>query len=70
MHDDGEIDDDEFLRLYEANRCRNLHVGLPYWKYDRFDSLAMEDLNEDLIENSHIVTQLLEKCMHNEIKLY
>ena len=41
-----------------------------YWKYDRFDSVAMKDLYEDLIENSHIVTQLLEKCMHNDIKLY
>ena len=32
MHDDGEIDDDEFFILYEAHRCRNIHVGLPYWK--------------------------------------
>ena len=26
MHDDGEIDEDEFLIFYEANRNRNLHV--------------------------------------------
>ena len=51
MHDDGEIDEDEFLMPHEANRCRNLHVGLPYWKYDRFDSVAMKDLYEDLIED-------------------
>ena len=69
MQDDGEIDDDEFLRLYEANRCRNLHIGHPYWKYDPFDSVAMKYLYEDLIENSRIVTQLLEKFMHNDIKL-
>lgn len=44
MHDDDEI---EYLVLYEANRRRNLHVGLPYYKYDRFN---LEDLHEDECE--------------------
>ena len=41
MHNDGEIGDDEFLVLYEANHCRNLHVELSYWQYDRFGLAAI-----------------------------
>ncbi|XP_065065311.1 uncharacterized protein LOC135691389 [Rhopilema esculentum] len=47
MHDDGEIDDDEFLVFHEANRHGNLHVGLPYWKYERFN---LDGMREDECE--------------------
>lgn len=43
MHDDGEIDEEEFLILHQANQHRNLHVGLPYWKYDRFNLNALRE---------------------------
>ena len=44
MHDDGEIDDEEFFILHEANRLSNLHVGLLYYKYGRFN---LEELRDD-----------------------
>ena len=47
MHDDGEIDDEEFLILHEANRHRNLHGGLPYYKYERF---SLQELRDDECE--------------------
>ena len=43
MHDDGKIDDEEFFIRYEANRHRNLHGGLPYDKYERFNSEGLCD---------------------------
>ena len=36
VHNDGGIDDDKFLILHYANRRRNLHGGLPYYRYERF----------------------------------
>ena len=47
LHDDGEIDDEEFFILHEANRHRNLHGGLPYYKYERFN---LEGLRDDECE--------------------
>ena len=47
MHEDGEIDEDEFLILNHANQRRNLHGGLPYLKYDRFN---LENMREDECE--------------------
>ena len=47
MHDDGEIDDEEFFILHEANCHRNLHGGLPYYKYGRFN---LEELRNDECE--------------------
>ena len=47
MHDDGEIDDEEVLILHEANRHRNLHGGLPYYKYERF---SLQELRDDECE--------------------
>ena len=47
MHDDGEIYDEEFFILHEANRHRNLHGGLPYYKYGRFN---LEELRDDEFE--------------------
>ena len=36
MHDDGEINDDEVLILYQANLHFNLQAGLLYLKYEKF----------------------------------
>ena len=47
LHDDGEIDDEEYLVLFEANRHRNLHGGLPYYKYEPFN---LDDMHEDECE--------------------
>ena len=47
MHDDGEIEEEDFLILYDVNRRRNLHGGLPYYKYERFD---LENLADDECE--------------------
>ena len=47
LHDDGEIDDEEYLVLFEANRRKNLHGGLPYYKYEAFN---LEDMHEDECE--------------------
>ena len=47
VHDDGEIDDEEFFILYEANRHRDLHGGLPYYKHERF---KLEELCDDECE--------------------
>ena len=44
MHNDGEIDDEEFFILHEANRHRYLHGGLPYYKHERF---SLEGLRDD-----------------------
>ena len=46
LHDDGDIDDEELLLLMPIHR-RNLHVGLPYSSYDRFDIF---DVREDECE--------------------
>ena len=43
MHDDGEIDDEEFFILHEAKSHRNLHGGLPYYKYGRFNLEVLHD---------------------------
>ena len=37
MHDDEEIDDQEFLEQHEVDRNKNLHIALPFAKYDRFN---------------------------------
>ena len=42
LHDDGDIDDEELLLLMPIHR-RNLHVGLTYSSYDRFDIFGMRD---------------------------
>ena len=42
LHDDGDIDDEELLLLMPIHR-RNLHVGLPYSSYDRFDIFDMRE---------------------------
>ena len=42
LHDDGDIDDEELLLLMPIH-SRNLHVGLPYSSYDRFDLVGMRD---------------------------
>ena len=47
MHDDGEIDDEECLILHEATCHRNLHRGLPYYKYERF---SLQELRDDECE--------------------
>ena len=47
LHEDGEINEDEVLILNHANQRRNLHKGLPYWKYDRFN---VENMQEDECE--------------------
>ena len=47
MHDDGEINEEEFFILHEANCHRSLHGGLPYYKYGRFNS---EELRNDEFE--------------------
>jgi hypothetical protein len=36
MMDDGIMIDEELLLLLGGNESSNLHIGLPYWKYDRF----------------------------------
>ncbi|CAB4022426.1 Hypothetical predicted protein, partial [Paramuricea clavata] len=41
-HDEGFIDDEEFLMLYDVNRSTNL--DLPYWDYEQFD---LDDLCND-----------------------
>ena len=46
LHEDGDIDDEEFLLLMPIHR-RNLHVCLPYSSYDRFDIF---DMGEDECE--------------------
>ena len=43
MHDNGEIDDDEFLAFHEVNRHGYLHVGPSYWKYERFNLDGMRE---------------------------
>ena len=44
VHEDCEIDENEFLVCSKANQRRNLHGGFPYWKYDIFN---LENLRED-----------------------
>ena len=44
MYDDGEIDGEEFLVLHQANPRKNVHNGLPYWKYEMFN---LEAIRED-----------------------
>ena len=46
MNDANVINDDLFL-LHDANRPRNVHTGLPYWKYERF---SLEDMRDDECE--------------------
>ena len=40
-HNDGIIDDDEFILLYEGNFLKN--PEFPYEDYERFDLDAMDD---------------------------
>ena len=40
-HQDNQIDDEEFILLYEDQEKRNL--DLPYWKYEKFDLENMEN---------------------------
>ena len=42
LHDRGEIDDEELLLLV-GDRRDNLHTGLPYFKYDRFNIFEMRE---------------------------
>ena len=42
LHDRGEIDDEELLLLV-GDRQYNLHTGLPYFKYDRFNIFEMRE---------------------------
>ena len=44
MNDATFIDDEELFLLQEANIPRNLHLGLPYWKYKQF---SLEDMRDD-----------------------
>ena len=37
MMDDENMIDEELLLLLGENERNNLHIGLPYWKYDRFN---------------------------------
>ena len=47
MNDANVINDEDLFLLHEANRPRNLHTGLPYWKYERF---SLEDMRDDECE--------------------
>ena len=47
MNDANVINDEDPFLLHEANRPRNLHTGLPYWKYERF---SLEDMRDDECE--------------------
>ena len=40
-HDNGAIDDQELLFLFNINMAKNL--DLPYWSYKRFDLDALSD---------------------------
>ena len=40
-HDMGDLNDEEFIMLYDLNRSTNL--DLPYWDYERFDLDRMSD---------------------------
>ena len=42
LHDDCDIDGEELLLLMPFHR-RNLHVGLPYSSYDRFNIFDMRE---------------------------
>ena len=42
LHDDGDIDDEELLLLLE-DHPRNLHAGLPYFKYEPFNIFEMRE---------------------------
>ena len=43
MYDDGEIDDEEFLVLHQANPRKNVQYQVPYQKYERFNLEAMPE---------------------------
>ena len=40
-HDQGIVDDEEFLLLYDVNKSKNL--DMPYWKYDKIDLDVLSD---------------------------
>lgn len=40
-HEMGDLNDEEFVLLYDLNRSTNL--DLPYWDYERFDLDRMSD---------------------------
>ena len=44
LHFLGDIDNEEFIHLYDLNRRRNLHGNLPYGQYHKFD---LEQMRED-----------------------
>jgi len=43
------LNDEEFLLLYDVRGPRNKHLCLPHWKYDRFQLEEMAD-EECLVE--------------------
>ncbi|CAB3997309.1 Hypothetical predicted protein [Paramuricea clavata] len=47
MYDENMIDDEELLLLLEENKHSNLHIGLPYWKYEIF---SLEDMRDNECE--------------------
>ncbi|CAB3996644.1 Hypothetical predicted protein [Paramuricea clavata] len=47
MYDENMIDDEELLLLLEENEHSNLHIGFPYWKYEKF---SLEDMRDDECE--------------------
>ena len=60
MYDDGEIDHEEFLVLHQANRRKNVHNALPYWKYERLNLEAMreDECNVDFRFDKHDIYRL------------
>ena len=40
-YDDGLLNDEEFVLLYDLNSSRNLNI--PYWQYPNFDLDNMQD---------------------------
>ena len=42
LHDRGETDDEKLLLLVGDRQC-NLHTGLPYFKYDRFNIFELRE---------------------------
>ena len=49
VHHLRDIDDEEFIMLYDLNRQVNLHGNLLYWHYDKFDLEQMSE-GECLVE--------------------
>ena len=47
INDANVINDEDLFLLHEANRPCNLHIGLTYWKYERF---SLEDMRDNECE--------------------